>query len=622
MSSKINIVISAEDKASEPIRRVKGATDDLSDSSGKFSKVYSAVAKTSAVVAGAAAAAAGKFVLWNGAMRALNIEDAQAKLRGLGHDGESVGRIMDSALASVKGTAFGLDAAATAAAGAVAAGVKPGKDLTRYLSLAGDAATIAGVSFSEMGSIFGKVQTNQKAYTEELNQLADRGIPIYQWLQEELGVSAAALRKMVAEGKVDSETYFKVIQKNIGGAALESGSTTRGAWANLKAAMSRVGADIAKDIIPQVRDAMGDATKFIDENSKTAVDAVKSVRDKFGELAVGAGEVAKQVGSYLGPKFEGLWKVIQNDLAPSLHKLWVEVLQPLIPVVGQSLVVALGLATDTVKVFFQVLSPIISFLGDNEWIIWGVVGAFGAFKTAMFIEDKANKFKEAIQLMTGGQGLGGLISNLDTARGKFNTPMIMAAIGVGAALAALQLVIDKFNQTKAVIEETKTSFQNSQRESEKTNSAMKKAADEGKITQEAYQKYLTATADTAAESAASVKNQYSGVFGWINKNLDKAMGSPAYAAYEQAMKKGGGGGGGGGFSSGGYTGAGGKYEYAGPVHRGEFVVDRDNVDQSTGLPKPGAFGGGHTVVIQNMNINNGGDYNRMLSDIGFALETA
>jgi hypothetical protein len=41
------------------------------------------------------------------------------------------------------------------------------------------------------------------------------------------------------------------------------------------------------------------------------------------------------------------------------------------------------------------------------------------------------------------------------------------------------------------------------------------------------------------------------------------------------------------YAQGGYTGAGGKYEPAGVVHRGEYVVPKQHVNQSTGLPNPG-----------------------------------
>lgn len=44
------------------------------------------------------------------------------------------------------------------------------------------------------------------------------------------------------------------------------------------------------------------------------------------------------------------------------------------------------------------------------------------------------------------------------------------------------------------------------------------------------------------------------------------------------------------YAEGGYTGAGGKYEPAGIVHRGEYVVPKKYVNQSTGLPNADAFG--------------------------------
>lgn len=194
-------------------------------------------------VAGIGAAIVGGAALQGGITRLLDIENAQAKLRGLGHDANSIGTIMDSALASVKGTAFGMGEAATTAATAVAAGIKPGKELTKYLTLTGDAATIAGSSMGEMGSILNKVQTSGRAYTSELNMLADRGLPIFQWLQGEYDVSAVELRKMVESGKVDAVTFRKVIEENIGGAALASGDTTVGAFKNLKASLGRIGAN-------------------------------------------------------------------------------------------------------------------------------------------------------------------------------------------------------------------------------------------------------------------------------------------------------------------------------------------------------------------------------------------
>ena len=235
---------------------------------GMGSKIAGGIGTTlkfGAATAGAAAAGVIGTALTQGMARVVAIDDAKGKLAGLGHTAEGVTTIMDSALASVKGTAFGLGDAAGIAASAVAAGIKPGEELTKYLTLTGDAATIAGSSLEEMGSIFNKVQTSGKAYTDNLNQLADRGIPIFQWLQDEYGVTAEELSKMVKEGKVDAETFNKVIQENIGGAALESGKTLRGSFANMKAALGRAGAAVIEPFLPMMKAGLGKVMEFTDK---------------------------------------------------------------------------------------------------------------------------------------------------------------------------------------------------------------------------------------------------------------------------------------------------------------------------------------------------------------------
>ena len=220
--------------------------------------------KGATVAVGALGIAVGGLAIKGGISRQLQIEDAESKLFSLGHTTEGVKTIMDDAMKSVKGTAYSMGDAATMAATAVAAGIKPGEELQKYLSLVGDAATVAGVSMGEMGQIFGKVQTQGRAYTMEINQLADRGIPIYQWLAEEYGVTALELRKMVSEGKVDAETYRKVIEDNIGGAALQMGTTTKGAFANMGAALSRVGVQLTQWFFPLLKDVFNAATRILD----------------------------------------------------------------------------------------------------------------------------------------------------------------------------------------------------------------------------------------------------------------------------------------------------------------------------------------------------------------------
>lgn len=61
------------------------------------------------------------------------------------------------------------------------------------------------------------------------------------------------------------------------------------------------------------------------------------------------------------------------------------------------------------------------------------------------------------------------------------------------------------------------------------------------------------------------------------------------------------------FATGGYTGRGGKYDEAGIVHRGEYVLPQNLVNQSTGLPNMAAlaneFGGGGNSASNSYNLN-------------------
>jgi tape measure domain-containing protein len=215
------------------------------DAGGKFSDTFGSAIKGigAGIAVGVGAAIAGvAAVAGKGLGRALNIQDAQAQLKGLGHSAESVTQIMTDSLASVKGTAFGLDTAAKVAASAVASGIKPGADLERTLKNVADAATIAKTDMGSMGAIFNKVAASNKVQGDVINQLSDQGIPILQLLSAQLGVTTDDVLTMSKRGQIDFATFQAAMEKGLGGSALASGETARGAWANVQAALGRLGA--------------------------------------------------------------------------------------------------------------------------------------------------------------------------------------------------------------------------------------------------------------------------------------------------------------------------------------------------------------------------------------------
>ncbi len=272
---------------------------------------FGKVAKTGLKTAAAGIGAVAGTALFKGFDRLKGIENAQAKLRGLGHSAAAVDKIMDNALQSVKGTAFGLDEAATVAAGAVASGVKPGRELERTLSLVGDAATIGGTSLSEMGAIFNKVAASGKIQGDVIAQLGDKGIPILQLLAKQLRTTPADVAALASKGKVDFATFQKAMEDGLGGAALESGNTFTGAFKNMNAALGRLGASVLKGVFPQVTKGFGSVTAELDKLGPAA----EKFGKKFGDFVRDAGpptiETLKGIadaGKTVLPVVEGIAK--------------------------------------------------------------------------------------------------------------------------------------------------------------------------------------------------------------------------------------------------------------------------------------------------------------------------
>lgn len=263
--------------------------------------------------AAGAAVAVGGIATALGFKRLVGIDTARAKLKALGHDSKSIKKIMDSALESVKGTSYGLGDAATIAASAVAAGVKPGKDLTKYLKMTADAAAIAGTELSDMGYVINQVQTAEVAYTDSLNMLSDRGIDIYGELARQIGVTKGEVRKLASEGKISSEMFFKAIDENVGGAAKIMGeSSFVGAWSNVKAAMGRVGAAFldgegdGKGFFSQMKPLMADLTESLDNLRPKA----EELGVKFGEAFMKMIEKLKEAKSW----WDGLDESTQSTI--------------------------------------------------------------------------------------------------------------------------------------------------------------------------------------------------------------------------------------------------------------------------------------------------------------------
>lgn len=291
-SAYVQIIPSLKGAASTIQKELGGAADSAGDSMSKSltSKVgagFTGIAKVAGAAIATVGAAVGGLAVSGGINRALAIDDATAKLRALGYTSKEVTGVMDTSLQAVKGTAFGLGDSVKLAAQLLASGVKPGQDLGRALSVTADMAAVAGVSLDNLTPVMGEMAGKGRMYTQDLMQLASRGLPVFAWLAESMGVTQEKLREMVSKGKVSFEDFQKAVEQHVGGAAKNTDSFNA-SLSNVKAALGRLGAEAATPSLAILKDQFDKAIPAID--SVTA--SLKPlINEGFAKLATHAAKI-------------------------------------------------------------------------------------------------------------------------------------------------------------------------------------------------------------------------------------------------------------------------------------------------------------------------------------------
>lgn len=402
---------------------------------GIFGGAWKTAAKVGGVAIGGLGAVITGLAAKGGIDRALRVDAAQAKLRGLGHDTKSVEKIMDNALSSVEGTSYTLAEAATTAAGAVAAGIKPGEALEGMLSTVANSAAAAGTDMATMGSIFNKVATVDMAQMDVLNQVADRGLPIYQSLADVMGVTTAEVRKMASAGKIDFKTFEEAMTQSAGTVAEEIGQTLPGRFANLKSAISSLGERAVTQALPHVSDGIA----WLTDKVKEARPAAEKLGDTLGK---GIGAFAEWMGTTGFPAIKNfldtlvtLGQEITGVLVPAIQNLvdWVKrnrtVLEPL--------TVAVGVGTTSWILYRGALSAISKSKAGVTSALGAIRGAVGKLNTTL----KANPIGAVIALIAG------LVAGLVWFFTKTETGQKIVKKVWGAIKDAIGFVVDWWTNT-------------------------------------------------------------------------------------------------------------------------------------------------------------------------------
>ena len=172
-------------------------------------------------------------------------------------------------------TQFGVEDLTTTFIKLKASGIEPTKDL---LTLFTDTAAITTDqigSLQAMTDLFSRT-TSGGLGLEELNRLADRGVPVFRILEEQLGLSRLEISNVgkTAEGaKKILNALSTGIRNDFGGATARVTDNLSTQFSNFSIALKNTANTFGQGLSPVLKDVTLDLTTFIEEND----DLVKSL---------------------------------------------------------------------------------------------------------------------------------------------------------------------------------------------------------------------------------------------------------------------------------------------------------------------------------------------------------
>lgn len=323
------------------------------------------------------ATAVGGLSLAGGAKRIADVQQADVVMQTMGLNDTDRGKLIGQYKSLAQNTPYSTGSISMLGSGLLSAGMSQ-DDLQGALRGAIDTGALYGMNLEDIGLPLKQIQAKGKLQGDDVNQLVDRGIPIYKWLAEQKGVDQSKIPDLVTKGQISSDDVFKALAKNSKGGAEKAAGTLKGSWTNFLSSMSQSGEAFLTPLVDPLTDLM--------KGAKSTVTAMKPALTVAGEFAA----------------------VLVKGITPALP-----VLIPLVVAFGGGLlaVAAAAKAALIVKSLATGLGLITQFAGGRGKGR-GATGALGLFTE--FLGGMRDGAREAY----GQRGLGGLNTGLDTSTKK------------------------------------------------------------------------------------------------------------------------------------------------------------------------------------------------------------
>lgn len=463
--ANIKAVITAEDRASSTIGGVGTS----------FTKMAGAVAVGQLAVTAFTSAAsklldAGKFAIQS----ASDFEQNRIAFETMLGSADKAKKLLKDVSDFAAKTPFELPEVVTGAKQLLAYNIEAEKLIPTFNALGNIAAGVGKDKLPQLILAFGQVRAAGKLTGNELRQFTEAGVPLLDELGKKFGKTAGEVKIMVEEGKVG----FSDVEAALFGMSQEGGKffnlmqrqslTFGGVMSNLSDNFGKLAREIIG--INDVGDIrQGSIFYYLSQGAQrflTWLDANKDgIIAFFNNTFTSAVNTLRAAWDYLEPSFAKLGETIETKVYPTMYKLWKEVLEPMLPIIGAAFLTAIRYAIGAFEWLMSTASSVLNWLLEK----WQQVKTF--FETNPMA-------KAALEEL--GKQFGSTKDDLKKIWDEFKVfwknngeeikkTALVIAIGVGAALfmitqtirgviSAVKEVITWFNTLQGIITGTQAAM--------------------------------------------------------------------------------------------------------------------------------------------------------------------
>jgi exonuclease VII small subunit len=214
-------------------------------------------------------------------------------------------------------TQFGVEDLTTTFIKLKASGIEPTEDLLTLFTDTAAVTTDQLGSLQAITDLFART-TSGGLGLEELNRLADRGVPVFRILEEQLGLARLQISEVgkTAEGsKKILNALSKGLRADFGGATANVVDNLSTQFSNLSIALKNSADEFGQGLSPVLKDTTAELTSFIENNEDTIAALGRlggAILQGVVKLFIG---LAEALGAIVigGEKLIGFFKKVQED---------------------------------------------------------------------------------------------------------------------------------------------------------------------------------------------------------------------------------------------------------------------------------------------------------------------